>query len=513
MGKTTVKLSYLIAAVTLVACSSERGATPLPGSQPLPPAYTAPHWQSKPVAVAPVEHPYMAPAGRNSMHSDSYNSDVHHSRAPTASAVVQSSRLGAKRLGGQCATNTFTGDGKLILLCAKLDGFRIQLLQPRTLELLAEYRMPVRSSSYQALLAWDRSIIMNDSSGAYFYLDDQDRVVLVDNLNRILRLGHRQLAGGEWEFYLDRQWDLSGVVPSDCLRPTNPFASGECDMITAVLPDHTGDLWWASRYGRIGTVDTSSGRVAAITLAGEEVQNGFAVAADGVYLVSDHALYALDKSPDGNPLVRWREPYDRGSGRKVGSINQGSGNTPTLFSRYLTITDNAVQQINLLIYERLAATDRLVCQVPLFIPGGSATDNSMIAYNHTVIVENNAGYSSVYGDNDWSLMPGGVERIDVDPATGSCTTVWRSAINAPSSVPKLAASIGVAYFYAFALEASGERLWSLVGLDVHSGETVVELPTGYGAVFNNNWAPITLAPDGTAYVVTSRGILALWQPE
>ena len=137
----------------------------------------------------------------------------------------------------------------------------------------------------------------------------------------------------------------------------------------------------------------------------------------------------------------------------------------------------------------------------------------MIAYNHTVIVENNAGYSSVYGDNDWALMPGGVERIDIDPATGSCTTVWRSPINAPSSVPKLAAAIGVAYFYAFTLDASGERLWSLVGLDVHSGETVVELPTGYGAVFNNNWAPITLAADGTAYVGTSRGIFALWQPE
>jgi len=501
----------LILASALAGCNSERVAEPLTSSQPMASApFVAQQWIPRAVQIKAVVHPFMAAAGRNSMHGDSHNSDVHHSSGPVSIDTVQSSRLGAKRAGGQCATNTFTADGKLILLCAKLDGFRIQLLESRTLELLAEHRMPMRSSSFQALLAWDRSIIMADSSGAYFYLDNQDRVVLADNLNRVLRLAYRQLDSGEWEFYQDSRWDLSEVVPSDCLRPSNPFAKGECDMITGVLPDYDGHLWWVSRYGRIGVIDIDSGQVQSIALPDEEIQNGFAVAKDGVYIVSDHALYRFERSSDGYPRIIWREPYDRGSQRQVGSINQGSGTTPTVFGDYITITDNADGQINLLIYNRTAASERLQCKMPLFTAQGSATDNSMIAFNDTVIIENNAGYSSVYGQNDWANLPGGIERIDINPSTGRCEKVWRSAVNAPSSVPKLAAKIGVAYFYAFQLDDQGERHWTLVGLDVDTGETVVSIPTGAGAPFNNNWAPITLAPDGTAYVGTSRGVLALW---
>jgi hypothetical protein len=34
--------------------------------------------------------------------------------------------------------------------------------------------------------------------------------------------------------------------------------------------------------------------------------------------------------------------------------------------------------------------------------------------------------------------------------------------------------------------------------------------TGVGQAFDNNWSPITLAPDGTAYVGTFGGLVALW---
>ncbi len=508
--KKLMRPGLLLMALWLIACSDQRVATPLPDNGVTPKAYVAANWQPKVLELVAPEHPFMAPAGRSAMHSDGYNSDVHHSSGPHSDTPTMHSRLGARNLGGQCATNTFTQQGRLILLCAKLNGFRIQLLEPRTLELLAEYKMPIRSSSYQALLAWDRSIIMGDSSGAYFYLDDQDRVVVADSRNHVLRLGLRQRADGSWEFFRQASWDLSGVIPSDCLRPSNPFPSGECDMLTGVLPDHDGNLWWASRYGRVGVIDLESGGVAALALPGEEIQNGFAVAEDGVYVVSDHALYAFERDADGAPKIRWRESYDRGSERRVGSINQGSGTTPTLFSDFITITDNADGQINLLVYDRRAAQNRLLCSVPLFSAGASATDNSMIAYGNSVIIENNAGYSSVYGDNDWQAMVGGVERIDIDPASGECRKVWHAAINAPSSVPKLAANIGIAYFYAVTLTADNDRVWSLVGLDVDSGEKVIDLPTGIGPSYNNNWAPITLAQDGTAYVGTSRGILALW---
>lgn len=503
----------IIAVLLLGGCSAERAPLAIPNPEDEAArrvAWVSPDWLPTPITYTAPSHPAMAPAGLNSMHADSYNSDVHAGVGPTTVEIAGNSRLGDKRVAGQCATITFAGDGKLLMLCAKLTGFRIQLLAPRSLELLAEYRMPMRSSSFQALRAWDRSIIMGDSSGAYFYLDDQDRVVLADSLNWVHRIAHRQLADGSWELFEEQSWDLSSVVPSDCLRPTNPFPSGECDVITGVLPDYDGDLWWASRYGRVGIVDVASGTVSVIRLADEEIQNGFAVAADGVYIVSDHALYAFDKRA-GEPQLRWREAYDRGSERKVGSINQGSGTTPTLFSDYVTITDNADSQINLLVYRRSAEHNRLVCKQPLFSPGQSATDNSMIAFGNAVLVENNAGFSSVHGINDWSAIPGGVERIDVNGDQNSCTTVWRSPIKAPSSVPKLAAASGVAYFYAYTLALNGEQLWSLVGLDVASGEKVIELPTGSGPAYNNNWAPTMIAADGTVYVGTSRGVVALWE--
>ena len=72
-----------------------------------------------------------------------------------------------------------------------------------------------------------------------------------------------------------------------------------------------------------------------------------------MYIVSDHKMYAMLADPQGMPQVLWEESYDRGSGRKVGTINQGSGTTPTLIGdEYLTITDNADGRINLLVYRR-----------------------------------------------------------------------------------------------------------------------------------------------------------------
>ena len=187
------------------------------------------------------------------------------------------------------------------------------------------------SSSFQALINLDPSIIMTDTSGgAYYYLDDQDRVVLADSRQRIVRIGHRQQKNGEWELYLENSWDLSSDVPNDCQDWGNWFPSGECDPITAVMPDNEGLIWWVTRMGRVGTLDPKTGRVKGTRFEGEEIQNGFSVSSEAVYIVTDHATYAMTTNAYGTPEVLWRESYDRGSGKKVGSINQGSGTPPTL---------------------------------------------------------------------------------------------------------------------------------------------------------------------------------------
>lgn len=211
------------------------------------------------------------------------------------------------------------------------------------MESLAQFDLPGRPGSFQGLVNLDKSIVMSDCSGSpYYYLDDQDRVVLADSQQRIIRLSHKQLPDGEWQLNLDNSWVLSKDVPNDCQDWSNWFPSGECGPITAVMLDSEGLIWWVSRNGQIGTLNPETDQISGIHFKGEEIQNGFSVAPEAVYIVSDYATYALTAGDNRKPNILWREVYDRGSARKIGSINQGSGTTPTLpGERYVTVTDNA----------------------------------------------------------------------------------------------------------------------------------------------------------------------------
>lgn len=470
------------------------------------------NYQATPIDIALEAHPFMASLGSNSMHGDAFNSDVH--THPTvfnaASPIDVRTRVGTKGLGGQCATKTIRRDGKLQILCSSLFGFEIQLIDPDTLNMLARHTLPPRPSLYEALLNWDRSRIMLDSSGAYFYTDQNDDVFIADSMHHILQLRAVQDAEGLYQYVVANQWDLSSHVDSDCLRPSNPFPQGKCDPITGLLPDYNGLIWWVSRYGRVGTLNTATGAITAIALQ-EEIQNGFAIAAEGVYIVSDTALYLFNGDGQTNPKVLWREAYDRGTTHKVGSINQGSGTTPSIFGDYITITDNADDNINLVIYGRYP-NQRKVCEVPLFESGASATENSMIAFNNSVIIENNAGFTNAHQHKDYSRIAPGLMRIDVSPSGDHCEVVWHKNIVIPSVVSKLSSTTGLVYTYTFETQADGSNDWYLVGLDYQSGDEAFRIHTGNGKAYNNNFSPITLAADGTVYIGSTRGLISVSQP-
>jgi len=497
----------------LGGCAEPYEPTAIEGSTGAAPAMIGEPVVAQPVEFSVPAHPYMSRQGVNAMHSDAYSSDVHPGGGPLGNNVQMNSRVGSTAPGGQCATLTFDKNDRLVALCAGMTGFRIHLLEPRTLELLAEYKLPMRPSSYEALIERDKSKIMEDSSGAYFYLDNEDRVVMAASDQTIRRFGHRQNSSGNWEFYTTDSWDLSAEVPHDCVTPTNWSPEGECDPITAVMPDHDGYIWWVTRRGRLGTLDPATGTIRKTRVTGEEIQNGFSVAADGVYIVSDHAMYRYYADENGEPVAGWRETYDRGTSRKVGTINQGSGTTPTLLGeRYVTITDNADGRINLIVYKRQQDIqgDRQVCSLPLFDEGHSVTDNSMVGYNRSIMIENNAGYTSASQQQDWSNAGGGIMRIDVREDESGCDVVWHSNEHSTSVVPKMSAANGLVYFYTFNPQPDGSNAWYLTALDYRSGRTQYKILTGYGPNFDNNWAPLTLAPDGTAYVGTSKGLVAIW---
>jgi hypothetical protein len=511
------RILCLSPALLILACAEPHEPRPIEGAEG-----SAARFIGKPASASPVDisiptHPYMGRQGLNAMHADGYSSDVHPGDGPLGRNIQMNSRVGVTGVpGGQCATLTFDSEHRLVALCAAMTGFRLHLMEPRSLRLLAEYKLPIRPSSYDAIIHRDKSYIMEDSSGAYFYLDEQDRVVMAASDQTIRRIGHRQDAEGNWSFHTEDSWDLSGDVPHDCTRPTNWNPEGECDPITAVMPDHGGLIWWVTRRGRLGTLDPETGTVRASRLQDEEIQNGFSVAEDGVYIVSDHAMYRFYADGQGAPKMGWREAYDRGTSRKVGTINQGSGTTPTLIGdRYVTITDNADGRINLVVYHRQQdhRGPRQVCAVPLFDENHSVTDNSMVAFNRSILIENNAGYTSAYEQKDWDNTAGGIMRIDIREDESGCDIVWHSPERAPSVVPKFSAGVGLAYFYTIEKQDDGQIAWYFTALDYATGETVYKVLTGIGTAFDNNWAPLTLGPDGTAYVGTSRGLVAIWDGE
>jgi hypothetical protein len=500
--------------VLLAACGESIDPSSIDSAPVTAPAFVGAAASPQPLtAPAPPIHPHMAAPGMGYMHADGYSSGSYPWPGPLGIRPQVLTRDGSRLPGGMCAVHTVTRNGQLLVLCASLLRFELHLLDAQSLRLLARFELPGRPSSFHALITLDPGKIMADTSGAYFYLDDQDRVVIADSRQRIQRIAHREVAPGQWQFELADSWDLSAEVPHDCVRPSQWWPSGECDPITAVMPDYRGLIWWVTRHGRLGTLDPASGTVRAMQLAAEEIQNGFSVAADGVYIVSDHAMYGFTAAAtDGSPQLMWRETYDRGTRRKVGSINQGSGTTPTLLGDdYVTITDNADGQINLLVYRRRpeAAGERLICKLPLFQPGASATDNSAIGYGRSIIMENNAGYSSAIQQRDWETVAGGTQRIDIRADESGCDIVWSSRERSPSTVPKLSAANGLIYLYTFEPQDDGDNAWYLTALEFATGSTVFKVRTGAGSAFDNNWAPISLAPDGSALVGVMGGLVVV----
>jgi len=457
------------------------------------------------------QHPFMAKTDRSAMHAGSWESDVHPASAVSSKNIKIISRRAGGSAARQCATFTFIEQGHPLILCGGLTSFRLQLLDKDTLELLAKYDLPMRPSTFESIVKRDTDIIFTDTSGgAYMYLDNEGRAVLADAKQKIRRIKPTQNNKGTWKFVEIDSWDMNKYVPNDCYHWNNLFPKGECDGITTVMPDYNGLLWWVTRNGRVGSLNTETGKVLFTMLNGEEIQNSFAVDKEGAYIVSDYAMYHM-KLLDGQPIQQWRFEYDRGSGRKVGSINQGSGTSPSLFGdNYLTFTDNADSNMNIYVARRNLLNgdeERIICKIPVFKTGFSVTDNSMIAYNRSIILENNSGYTNSMIQTNYEDVVGGVVRVDVRKDESGCDKIWTNDLKVPSVVPKLSLGNGIAYFYTFELLKNGDRLWSLVGLDFETGKEIIRIPTGTGEAFNNNWASIAIAPNGNTWIGTRKGVL------
>jgi hypothetical protein len=480
-----MRLAAAIVVLTCALAATPAAAVPIPEG---PNAASLPRFigtQATPhplVSPDPPRHPFMAPNGRSNLHVDAYQTDVQQFPGPLGNGTSRNDAF----YGGVCASNTFDSAGRIVTVCVGATGPVLRLLDPVTLETLASSVLPPRQPG---------TISFTDfAGGGYFYLDERDRAVIPTTTRHVLTI--RETAGPGYA--VDRDVDVSHLLAPD-------------DKIISALPDWSGRLWFATTKGVMGTIDRQTARVRLLDLH-EPIGNSFAVEETGaVYVVTDSALYRLVAGSDGTPRVQWRETYENSGVQKPGQSQAGSGTTPTLMGRDLVaITDNA-GPMNVVVYRRGmdVSGPRLLCRTPVFDRGAGATDQSLIGTNESIVAENNYGYSGPTATQDGKTTSPGLERIDVDRASGSCHSVWRSQERAPSVVPKLDAANGPVYTYTKDPQPNGADAWYLTALDFRTGATVFKALAGEGLGHNNNYAPITVGPDGAIYVGVLGGIVAL----
>lgn len=397
-----------------------------------------------------ITHPFVGMPGASTMHGDTAASDTTTLPGPGVGGV----RSVFRPLAAACPAVLVRRDGKPMALCTSFFGRKpvIHLLDAEGGQSLAQLTLEAGG-----LLG-----------GIYGYLDQQDRMVMVDGQQNLIRAAaHLQpsLWGSKWRITIEARTPLADAIEAHCGAPG-------CDTVTSVSPDGQGHVWFATQKALVGKVDAGTGQVSVVKLnEGERVDNSIANTVDGrVAVVTDKALYLLTQGSDGTPAVRWRAAYDAGSHRKPGQLSRGSGSTPTFFgpgdgSDYLAITDNADERIALLVFDARAGgatapapastpqvPERLpLCTQALFEAGTSGTENSPIGLGRQVYVAATYGYPyPAVPEGAPPAVPakadfvGGMARVDISLDGRSCRLVWQNKLRS-AAVPKLSTADGLIY--------------------------------------------------------------------
>jgi hypothetical protein len=479
-----VVVLLVLAAATLPA---RAGAAALPIADPVP--TTLPRYQGAPATATPMvatkapRNRHLAPNPRSNIHNDAWMTDAYRHAGPLGSNPQPVS--GAMR-PALCGSLTFHSQGYIVSVCPSIVAApQARVIDPVTLDVLATYDMPNApdppgTRQYQ-----------NFAGGGYFYLDAKDRIWSATKTNRIFVL---QVSNDGRSITKVGDYDLTRVLKTD-------------ERISSALPDFKGRIWFVSKTGKVGILNPRTRRIRVTNLR-EDVQNSFAVDRDAVYIVSSRRMYRFS-ARRGRPHKDWSRRYDNSGVTKPGQADAGSGTTPTIMrGGYVAITDNA-DPMQVVVYGKRRG--KLHCETPVFEPGASATENSLITAGRALYVENNHGYQDPFGPSSGALTTAGFARVDV--TARGCTKRWTNTTErAPSVVPKLSTATGLLYTYTRDPEPrpllEGQPyFWTAI--DARTGATAFKVYAGSGLGFNNNYAGIALGPDGTAYLGVTGGIVAL----
>ncbi|MEZ5239712.1 MAG: hypothetical protein R2716_12470 [Microthrixaceae bacterium] len=299
------------------------------------------------------------------------------------------------------------------------------------------------------------------------------------------------------------------------------------DVIAGATLTYDGHVAFVTEYGKVGTVprepeamtadsvvvysinDTCDPAAAA---APETVSNN--IAADetgGIYVVTSQAMHRVDWDAEAATLQpAWSAPYSTGTEPASAiRLGVGSGSTPSLMGtdddddRFVVITDGQ-ELMHLVLFWRDEIPDdwqpvaegadpRIACEVPVTFgdPGAtrSVSEQSVLVRGYaTVHVSNllvdDSAFEGLEGTTASALAaleggnpaqaPTGIERIDWDPESRSCETVWANVeLSIPNGIPTMSAATDL--FYGVG-QRDGE--WGIEAVDFDTGESRFWLPSG-----------------------------------
>ena len=569
-----------------------------------------PEWVDKygknlPKPLSPLEkweHPFAKKVYANSMHEDSYASDVSNMPGPEPKGVeVQyfHSLQKGKGFSGMCPSFAFVDDTTIVTLSFGRAATSLLLLDVSDdIEILDTMAIPGRGSSALDLAkkANRMALFRDTSGGAYFYLSDNNRIYIPGANNNILRI---QVKDRKFQKKDMRSINIQEQILAGSLVDPSMANKGQLNVLTSIMPDRHGNVWFTSKYGIVGLIhrnerfeDTDCPKVYASFIGffgaqtkikkvfgkdlaldevmfyqdgesltpqlrqkfieeisndpdtREEIQNSFSVSEDGVFIISNIALYKLYFNEETKRIEmdpKWEKTFENGDliynndfTIKPGHLNNGGGTTPTLMDdRFVAIGDNDTSQINICIYSQEDGS--LVSRHKVFKEGASACENSIVAYKDSYIIANTYGYVDPFKTNETA---GGIERFDYDSSNGKFVKneKWPAAghFDPKTATPKLSAGNGLMYVYNRSESSyDGHYDWQLTAVDFRTGYRVfyirpyfdkkqfndnVGLVMKAGAlgnknydrkVFNNIWATYAFGPGNSIYIGAYRGFIKI----
>lgn len=436
----------------------------------------------------PPANPFMGPPGTATMHANAASSNATTNPGPGSGAVS----ISGTTFDAVFPTILMGSDGLIVSVATKWSDRTpyVYLLSPTTLEPLATMKLVKSTTSDLA-------------GGIYSYLDDDDRLVLVNADGDLQRISYSQQSSGTWSL------NVESSVPI-----------GYPDVV-GLVPDYQGRVWFATAQGTSGTsgavvgyYDPATSQTSAFTLpAGEQVANSISSSPTGVAVASTSALYLFQSGSSGPEQV-WRDAYDRGPARKPGQLSWGTGATPVFFGpttgyEYLTITDNAYPQENILVYTATSGT--LIGSVPFLISGtNSGNEDAAIAVGNSVYYPSTYGYQYPASAESGTSIPtsapfvGGMQRVDVLPDGSGLTMRWQSQAVVSAGEPRL--SLADNLIYTIGLDTT-TGTYSLITVDPATGGLLSTTPYGSAAGDNPLQMVSMISPSGVLYQGTERGLL------